>query len=67
MVWPKQIVRRTMVGAGDYPSVQFQFLLQRLEACPNAVPAIANAIAGMGAWFASQADALEAEIVTLKK
>lgn len=76
MNWQKQIVRRTMEGAGDYPGVQLQFLLQRLEACPDAAPAIADAIADMGRWFESQADALEAEgrrraggaeIVNLKK
>jgi len=76
MDWQKQIVRRTLEGAGDYPGIQLQFLLQRLEQCPDSVPAIADAIEDMGEWLNAQADALEAEgrrlkggaeIVTLKK
>ncbi|MFC3613559.1 hypothetical protein ACFORG_07280 [Lutimaribacter marinistellae] len=61
MDWQKNVVRRTMEGAGEYPSVQLQFLLQRLEQYPQAVPAIADAIRDMGQWYLEHADALEAE------
>ncbi len=61
MDWQKQIVRRTMEGAGEYPGVQLQFLLQRLESCPEAVTAIADAIRDMGEWYRQHANALDAE------
>lgn len=61
MDWEKQIVRRTMEGAGDYPGVQLQFLLQRLEAHPDCVPAIADAIEDMATWFQVQTSELDAE------
>ena len=76
MDWQKLIVRRTLEGAGQYPGVQLQFLLQRLEAHPEAVPAIADAIQDMGEWYMAHAAALDAEarrragraeIVPLKK
>jgi ABC-type nitrate/sulfonate/bicarbonate transport system substrate-binding protein len=76
MDWEKQIVRRTLEGAGDYPGVQLEFLLRRLEAHPDALPAVADAIRDMGEWFMAQAAALEAEgrrraggaeIITLQK
>lgn len=62
MDWQKQIVRRTVEGAGDNPGAQLQFLLQRLEAYPEALPAIANAIYDMGRWSEKQAEALRAEL-----
>jgi len=76
MIWEKQIVRRTLEGAGEYPGVQLELLLRRLEACPEALPHIADAIRDMGHWYARHADELEAEgrrraggaeIVTLQK
>ena len=76
MDWDKMIVRRTMEGAGDQTGAQLQFLLQRLEAHPEALPAIADAIRDMGEYLERQADELEAEgrrrdggaeIVTLQK
>ncbi|SUZ31116.1 hypothetical protein ROE7235_00851 [Roseibaca ekhonensis] len=30
MDWEKQVVRRTMQGAGEFPGVQLQILLRRL-------------------------------------
>lgn len=36
MDWGKQVVRRTLEGAGEDPRVQFELLLQRLESCPEA-------------------------------
>ena len=62
MDWQKDVVRRALEGAGDYPGVQLQFLLQRLEAHPEAVPAIADAIRDMGIWYQRHADALDAEV-----
>ena len=50
MDWDKQIVRLTLEGAGEFPCVQLEILLRRLEACPEALPAIANAIEDMAAW-----------------
>lgn len=61
MDWQKTVVRKTIEGAGEYPSVQLQFLLQRLEHCPDSLPAIADAIRDMGEWLNQQADELEAE------
>ena len=62
MDWQKQVVRATLEGAGEHKGVQLQFLLQRLEACPEALPAIADAIEDMGRWSEQQAEALRAEI-----
>lgn len=59
--WEKHVVQRTIAGAGDFPGVQLHFLLKRLEQCPDALSAIADAIRDMGAWFEAQAAALEAE------
>jgi len=61
MNWQKDIVRRTLEGAGESPGVQLQFLLMRLEGHPEALPAIAAAIRDMAAWFSRHADELEAE------
>lgn len=61
MNWEKQIVRRTLEGAGEYPGVQLQFLLMRLAEYPEALPAIADAVRDMGNWFTAHADELEAE------
>ena len=74
--WQRDVVRRTLEGAGDYPGVQLELLLRRLEAHPDALPAVADAIRDMGHWFTAQAAALEAEgrrrkggaeIITLEK
>lgn len=62
MSWQKQIVRRTLVGAGEYPGVQLELLLRRLEACPDALPYIADAVHGMGEWHQRHADELRAEV-----
>ena len=61
MDWQEQIVRRVMEGAGEHPGVQLQFLLQRLEACPEALPAIVNAIEDMADFQEQQAKTLRAE------
>ncbi|MEX1234398.1 MAG: hypothetical protein WEB56_05365 [Roseovarius sp.] len=61
MDWDKQIVRRTLEGAGEYTGVQLQLLLTRLEHCPEALPAIVDAIRDMGEWYQQHADELEAE------
>lgn len=62
MDYQKQIIRRTMDGAADNPGAQLHFLLQRLEACPEALPAIADAIEDMGRLKEQQADALRVEL-----
>lgn len=76
MNWSKDIVRRTLEGAGEYPGVQLQFLLTRLEQYPDSLPAIADAIRDMGHWYEQHANELEAEgrrlaggaeIINLKK
>lgn len=59
--WERDIVQRTVEGAGPYAAVQLRFLLERLEAHPETVPAIAAAIRDLGAWMHDHADALEAE------
>jgi hypothetical protein len=61
MNWEKDVVQRTIEGAGDYPRVQLAFLLRRLEALPGSLPIIADAIRDLGRWLDAQADALEAE------
>ena len=59
--WEKKVVRATLEGAGDFPSVQLELLLRRLETRPDTLPVIAEAIRDMGHWLQSQAEALEAE------
>ncbi len=59
MKWSKDVVQRTVEGAGEYPGVQLHFLLQRLEAHPDCVPAIADAIRDMGQWYLAHAAELE--------
>ena len=61
MNWQKQITRRVMEGAGEHMGVQLEFLLQRLEACPESLPAIADAMQDMAQWHEQQASALRAE------
>ena len=61
MNWQKQITRRVMEGAGEHMGVQLEFLLQRLEACPESLPAIADAMQDMARWQEQQASALRAE------
>jgi ABC-type nitrate/sulfonate/bicarbonate transport system substrate-binding protein len=61
MNWEQTVVQRTLEGAGEYPRVQLAFLLRRLEAHPDALPAISAAIRDMGRWLDAQADALEDE------
>ncbi|MDA3857200.1 MAG: hypothetical protein PF480_02915 [Roseovarius sp.] len=62
MNWEKHIVRRTLEGAGDQSGAQLQFLLQRLEACPEALPAIVAAVEDMAEFQDHQAKALRAEL-----
>ena len=62
MDWQKQVTRRVMEGAGEHTGVQLEFLLHRLEACPEALPAIADAMEDMGHWQEQQANALRAEL-----
>lgn len=62
MNWSKEIVQRTMQGAGENTGVQLQFLLMRLEQYPDALPAIAEALDDMGAWHLQQAEALRGEV-----
>lgn len=59
MNWSKDIVRRTLEGAGEFPGVQLQFLLIRLKAYPDSLPAIADAIRDMGKWYEQHSDELE--------
>lgn len=61
MSWDRHVVRATMMGAGDYPTVQLEFLLRRLEGVPGASAAIAASIRDMGEFYLQQADMLEAE------
>jgi hypothetical protein len=61
MDWERDVVQRTLEGAGEYPRAQLEFLLRRFEGHPGALPIIAAAIRDMGAWLNAQADALEAE------
>jgi hypothetical protein len=51
-----------MEGAGEHMGVQLEFLLRRLEVCPEALPAIASAMEDMGQWQEQQANALRAEL-----
>lgn len=62
MNWQKQVTRRVMESAGELTCVQLEFLLQRLESCPEALPAIADAMEDMGRWSEQQAAALRAEM-----
>lgn len=61
MDWEKRVVRATLEGAGEFPGVQLQILLRRLEACPEALPFIADAIEEMGQWHKRHAEELRAE------
>lgn len=63
MDWEKDVIRRMMEGAGDQTGAQLQFLLHRLEAYPDALPAIADAIEDMAAFHEQQAEALRAEML----
>ena len=62
MDWEKQVTRRVMECAGEHSSAQLQFLLQRLKAHPETLPAIAQAMEDMGRWSDQQAAALRAEM-----
>jgi hypothetical protein len=62
MDWQKMIVQRTMEGAGENTDLQLEFLLRRLEACPEALPAIADAIFDMAQWTENQGTALHREL-----
>ncbi len=66
MDWNKRITRRVMESGADYPGVQLQFLLQRLEKHPETIPAISEAIRDMGKWYLEHAAELEAEGVRLE-
>lgn len=59
--WNKQVVRKTMESAGQFPGVQLHFLLMRLEQHPAALPAIEAASRDMSEWYQRQADEQEAE------
>ena len=61
MDYEKLIVRRTLELAGENTGAQLQFLLQRLEAHPDALDAIMLAVEDMARWNEQQADALRAE------
>lgn len=76
MDFQKLMVRRTLEGAGENTGMQLQFLLQRLEAYPDAWGAIIEAVEDMATWAQAQAVALEverrrraagAEVIDLKK
>ena len=62
MDWEKQVVRKTLEGAAEHTGVQLEFLLQRLEAHPEALPAIADAVLDMARWSEDQGNALRAEL-----
>lgn len=62
MDWDKSVVRVAMQCAGDTPGMMLQFLLQRLETCPDALPAIADAIDDMGRYHHGHAGLLRKEI-----
>lgn len=62
MDWQKQIVRRVMHSGEEFPGVQLHFLIQRLEAHPACIPAIAAAVEDMGHWYADRARELENEV-----
>lgn len=54
MDWEKRWTRRTIEGAGDYPGVQLQLFLQRLEMVPAALPAIAATTRDIANWHEAQ-------------
>lgn len=62
MNWEDDVVRATVEGAGPHTNVQLELLLRHLEACPGALPHIADAIRDMGQWFEDHAEALRAEV-----
>lgn len=62
MYWQTLMVRKTRELAAENTGVQLQFLLQRLEAYPDAWEAITNAVKDMAAWNEQQAEALRKEI-----
>jgi len=61
MDWEKLMVRRTLELAGEHSGVQLQFLLQRLEAYPDAWGAITDAVQDMAQWSQAQSEAIRAE------
>ena len=61
MNWQKDMVRKTLQLAGENTGVQLHFLLQRLEAYPDAFEAIIASMQDMAEWAQEQADALNAE------
>lgn len=63
MDWDKVIVRRTMELATDNEGALLQFILQRLEAYPDALPAIADAVDDLSALIEHHANALQAEVI----
>ena len=67
MDWEKQVVRRTLEGAGEYPGVQLQILLRHLEACPDALPFIADAAEAMGEWHKRHAEELRDEVLRRRR
>ena len=53
---------RVVSSAGAHPEVMFTLLLRKLEAHPEALPAIAGALEDMGRWYQSQAAGLDAVV-----
>lgn len=60
MTWD-EVVARVMDSGKEHPAVQLELLIRRLEQCPEAIDAIADAVRDMGLWYQAHADALEAE------
>lgn len=60
MDWHTHVVTRVMSSAGAHPEVMLTLLLRKLEAHPEALPAIAGALEDMGRWYQSQAAGLDA-------
>ena len=57
----QDVVARVMASGEKHPEVQLYFLMQRLEAHPEAIGAIADAVRDTGLWYQRQADMLERE------
>ena len=62
MDWQTQVVGRVMSCAGDHPEVMLTLLVRKLEAHPEALPAVAGALEDMGRWYQSQAAGLDAVV-----
>lgn len=60
--WAEFVVDATLAQAAGNERAQLFFLLQRLEACPDALPAIADAVDDLAQMNLRDADALRAEV-----